>query len=98
MELPIGLQKKHHNAVDHRSASRPSFDQNYDTALPIILLWELAQEMFRYVRLEFSDFDAIAGTLKQARGIKYAYGKSPTARAGTAQNTLLFIAINSKIN
>ena len=77
MELPIGLQKKHHNAVDHRSASRPSFDQNYDTVLPIILLWELAQEMFRYVRLEFSDFDAIAGTLKQARGIKYAYGKSP---------------------
>jgi hypothetical protein len=64
----------HTTTVNPRVLSRPFFGQRHTVDEPIIFLWEHEQKK---LNLNFSDLDPIVCTLKQARRILYAYGKSP---------------------
>jgi hypothetical protein len=68
-------KKMHTTTVNPRVLSRPFFGQRHMVDEPIIFLWKHKQEK---LNLDFSDLYLIIGTLKQARRILYAYGKSPS--------------------
>jgi hypothetical protein len=71
----------HTTTVDPRILSRLSFvlsfGQRHKVNESIVFLWEGEQGR---VDLNFSGLDPIVGTLKQARGILYTYGKPPIIR------------------